>query len=61
MPEEAGSHVVLLDDERLLMSSAAPRSAEMFAELGYQPVLVDIREFEKIEGCVTCMSVRLRG
>jgi dimethylargininase len=24
-------------------------------------VLVDIGEFEKLEGCVTCLSVRLRG
>ncbi|MCW2775252.1 MAG: hypothetical protein JWN91_3578, partial [Nocardioides sp.] len=22
---------------------------------------VDISEFEKLEGCVTCLSVRLRG
>jgi dimethylargininase len=24
-------------------------------------VAVDISEFEKLEGCVTCLSVRLRG
>jgi dimethylargininase len=29
--------------------------------LGHRPVLVDIGEFEKLEGCVTCLSVRLRG
>jgi hypothetical protein len=23
--------------------------------------VVDISEFEKLEGCVTCLSVRLRG
>jgi dimethylargininase len=51
---------VLVGDERLLMSSGAPRSAEIFTELGYQPVLVDISEFEMVEGCVTCLSVRLR-
>jgi dimethylargininase len=28
--------------------------------LGYEPVEVDISEFEKLEGCVTCLSVRLR-
>jgi dimethylargininase len=66
VPEEAGSHVVLLgsDDDgvhRLLMAAGAPRSAEMFVELGYRPVIVDISEFEKLEGCVTCLSVRLRG
>ncbi len=60
MPEEAGSHVVDLGAGRLLMASSAPRSAELIAGLGYQPVVVDIGEFEKLEGCVTCLSVRLR-
>ena len=60
MPEETGAHVVDLGRGRLLMSAAAPRSAERIADLGYRPVLVDISEFEKLEGCVTCLSVRLR-
>jgi len=61
VPEEAGAHVVLLDDERVLMSSRAPASAGMFSDLGYAVVPVDISEFEKLEGCVTCLSVRMRG
>ena len=61
VPEEPGAHVVLLDDGKLLMSSAAPRTAELFRARGYEPVPVDIGEFEKLEGCVTCLSVRLRG
>ena len=61
MPEEPGSHVVDLGHGRLLMSSSAPRSAELIAGLGYTPVPVDIGEFEKLEGCVTCLSVRLRA
>ena len=60
VPEEAGSHVVLLGEDRLLMAASAPQSAELFRELGYTPVVVDISEFEKLEGCVTCLSVRLR-
>ncbi|MEW1752788.1 dimethylargininase [Streptomyces angustmyceticus] len=60
VPEEAGAHVVLLGGGKLLMSAGAPKSAELFADLGYQPVVVDISEFEKLEGCVTCLSVRLR-
>jgi dimethylargininase len=60
VPEEAGAHVVLLGDNRLLMAASAPKSAELFRELGYAPVVVDISEFEKLEGCVTCLSVRLR-
>lgn len=60
MPEEAGSHVVDLGDGRLLIASSAPRSAELIADFGYTPIPVDISEFEKLEGCVTCLSVRLR-
>ena len=45
---------------RLLMAASAPRSADLVADLGYTPVVVDISEFEKLEGCVTCLSVRLR-
>ena len=29
--------------------------------MGYEVVAVDIGEYEKLEGCVTCLSVRLRG
>lgn len=61
MPEEGGAHVVDLGDGRLLMSTSAPRSTEEIIRRGYTPVLVDITEFEKLEGCVTCLSVRLRG
>ncbi|MFG2829421.1 dimethylargininase [Streptomyces sp. NPDC048434] len=60
VPEESGAHVVLLGGGKLLMAAGAPRSAELFADLGYQPIGVDISEFEKLEGCVTCLSVRLR-
>ncbi len=61
VPEEAGAHVVLLGEDRLLMAASAPKSAELFRERGYTPVVVDISEFEKLEGCVTCLSVRLRS
>ena len=60
MPEPEGAHVVLLGDDRLLMSSSAPDSAVRLAMMGYRPVHVDISEFEKLEGCVTCLSVRIR-
>lgn len=60
VPEESGAHVVDLGDGRILMADDAPRSAEMFADLGFEPLVVGIGEFEKLEGCVTCLSVRLR-
>jgi len=61
VPEEPGSHVVLLDGETVLMSTSAPRTRAMFEERGLRVVAVDLTEFEKLEGCVTCLSVRLRG
>jgi dimethylargininase len=54
------AHVVILDDDLLLMSSAAERTAALFAERGYRLETVDISEYEKLEGCVTCLSVRVR-
>jgi dimethylargininase len=60
VPEESGGHVVLLGDGKLLMAASAPKTAELLADLGHEPVLVDISEFEKLEGCVTCLSVRVR-
>ena len=34
---------------------------QLFEARGLRVVAVDITEFEKLEGCVTCLSVRLRG
>lgn len=58
--EPSGCHVVDLGGGRLLMAADAPRSAARFRSLGYDVVEVDISEFEKLEGCVTCLSVRHR-
>lgn len=55
--EEAGAHVVLLGGERVLIAASAPLTAAMLSARGWQPVVVDIDEFEKLEGCVTCLSV----
>jgi dimethylargininase len=57
VPEEAGSHVVLMGGGTVVMAASAPRSAELFDDLGFDVVTVDIGEFEKREGCVTCLSV----
>ncbi len=56
-PEEPGAHVVPLGGGRLLMASSGARSAAWFEDLGFDPVTVDVTEFEKLEGCVTCLSV----
>lgn len=61
VPEEAGAHVVLLGGNTVLMSTSAPRTKELFESRGLDVVAVDISEYEKLEGCVTCLSVRMRG
>jgi dimethylargininase len=57
VPEEAGAHVVPLGGADVLIASSAPRTAELLAGRGLNPVVVDIGEFERLEGCVTCLSV----
>jgi dimethylargininase len=57
VPEEAGSHVILLGDGTCLVAASAPRSAELFDDWGFDVLVADIGEFEKMEGCVTCLSV----
>lgn len=61
VPEEGGAHVVVLDDQTVLMSAHAPRTAQLLGDRGLTVVPVDISEFEKLEGCVTCLSVRIRA
>lgn len=60
VPEEHGTAVVVLDDSTVLMSSDAPETAAAHRARGLEVVTVDISEFEKLEGCVTCLSVRVR-
>lgn len=61
VPERNGWRVVLLGDDRLLISASAPRTSALLQDRGYRLVTVDISEFEKREASVTCLSVRLRG
>jgi dimethylargininase len=60
VPEAHGTAVVVLDPQTVLMSSSAPGSVALVEDLGYTVVQVDISEFEKLEGCVTCLSIRIR-
>ncbi|MFT4230054.1 MAG: N(G),N(G)-dimethylarginine dimethylaminohydrolase [Microbacterium sp.] len=60
VPEEHGTAVVVLDERTVLMSADAPQTAELFRARGLDVVTRPISEFEKLEGCVTCLSVRVR-
>ena len=59
--EEGGCHVVPLGGDRVLIAASAPGTAGLLDDVGFTPVVVDISEFEKLEGCVTCLSVLLPG
>ena len=60
VPEQHGWRAVLLGDGKVLMSTSAPRTAQLVADAGYELVQVDVSELEKLEASVTCLSVRLR-
>jgi dimethylargininase len=59
VPEPEGAAVVALNDTTLLLSAAAPKTKVLLEDLGYVVQSVDVSEFEKLEGCVTCLSVRV--
>ncbi len=59
VPEPEGAHVVALDEQTVLMSDAAPQTAGLYRQRGLTVVALPISEFIKLEGCVTCLSVRL--
>lgn len=60
VPEPHGTAVVVVGDNELIMSAAAPQTAQLLRELGYTVTTLEIAEYEKLEGCVTCLSVRVR-
>jgi dimethylargininase len=57
VPEEAGANLALLGGNRVLVSAAAPRTAELLAARGLEPVSIELGELAKLEGSVTCLSV----
>jgi dimethylargininase len=56
-PEEGGAHLVPLGGDTVLLAESAPATADLLVHLGCDVVSVQISEFEKLEGCVTCLSV----
>lgn len=61
VPEPLGASVLPLDGETVLVSAAAPETAALIERLGYAVETLDISEFEKLEGGVTCLSARAFG
>lgn len=61
VPEPHGTAVVCLSETELLISASAPKTAEMLRDLGYSVTETPLSEYEKLEGCPTCLSVRVRN
>ncbi len=61
MPESHGAHVVEIGPNHLLVAASAPETVALLRAEGYTVSEVDISEFEKLDGCVTCLSVRVRS
>lgn len=60
VPEAPGAHVITIAPDTVMMATGAPATASLLRARGIGVVTVDISEFEKLEGCVTCLSIRLR-
>ncbi len=56
VPEECGANVLMVGDT-VLVSVAAPRTAELLSRLGRQVRLLDNSELMKAEGALTCCSL----
>jgi dimethylargininase len=48
---------VALVGERVLMGAAHPRTLDLVRARGFEVDAVDLSEFAKAEGCVTCLSL----
>ncbi|MBI4816277.1 MAG: N(G),N(G)-dimethylarginine dimethylaminohydrolase [Deltaproteobacteria bacterium] len=59
-PEVHGGNVSSLGTT-VLVSSAAPRTAEMLAARGLEVITLELSEIHKGEGALTCLSLRLPG
>jgi dimethylargininase len=45
-------------NDKVLIPTEAPRFAERLARLGYQPLALDMSEFRKMDGGLSCLSLR---
>lgn len=57
--EREGASVLPLDAETVAVSASAPETAKQIAALGYRVETLDVSEFEKAEGGLTCLSARI--
>ncbi len=57
-PGEAYAANCVRVNERVLVAQGYPRFAETLERLGYRPLLLDVSEFRKMDGGLSCLSIR---
>ena len=50
----------MIDGPKVLISRDAPKTEKLIKATGLKVTKIDISEFEKLEGGLTCLSVRIR-
>lgn len=58
-PEPAGANILALGTGRILVSTAAPATADLLQTRGFTPILIDASEVHKADGGLTCCSIRI--
>jgi len=59
-PDPEAANVVRLPDGAILAGEAHPETAALLEGIGHRVVTVDVSEFAKADGGLTCLSLRLR-
>ncbi len=52
--------MVRLPDGRILVPGHQGATADLVSRLGFDPVTVEVGEFARADGGLTCLSLRLR-
>jgi dimethylargininase len=58
-PDEAYAANVVRVNDHVLVASGFPRLAERLEQLGYRTIVLDMSEFAKLDGGLSCLSLRL--
>lgn len=56
--QEAGAANCILINDKILLAAGFPQTRRMLAKLGPEVIEIDISEFAKIDGGLTCLSLR---
>jgi len=57
LEESYAANMLYLGDRRVLIPSGYPRTAEILRREGFKPIEVEVTEFWKCDGGVTCLSL----